>query len=455
MFKASHLASIVNEFETVDFGDKRLQRRLKEIASDLSQSPQSSIPQAAGSWARTKGAYRFFDHPQVSWEGILSGHKEATLERMRGEKVVLMIQDTTGLQYASQQAGSGLGSIGNRGDKALGLWLHTTLVVNEQRTALGIVNVQTWVRDPKRAGIAARRKKRVIEDKESYRWLKSFQESVSLAKELPQTRVINLADREGDIYELFAQAAQSPEVGVLVRARHNRALEGEEKKLLDFVSAQPVAGLSEIVVPRQPGVPSYRAVLEIRFAEVTLKSKKSGAGPLKLWMVEARQHGVSAPKALCWRLITNQPVRDLAAAVEKVNWYRSRWSIEEFHRVLKSGCKAESRQLERVERLRKVLMLDMIIAWRVMELTRAARQQPDSSATPLLTDQEVRVLCVMHEKLAGRSTLTLREAVRAIAQWGGFLARKSDGEPGPMSLWLGLQKLHQYTAAFSRFQTCG
>lgn len=453
MPKASQLGSIANEFKTVNLGDQRLNERLKQIASDLSRSPQSSIPQATGSWARTKGAYRFFDHPEVSPQRILVSHQEATVERMQKEKTVLMVQDTTGLQYASQQAGSGLGAIGGCSDKALGLWLHTTLALNEHGSALGIVDVQSWVRDPKQAGIAARRKERAIEEKESHRWLKSFRESVRVAKQLPESQVINVADREGDIYELFAEAAQSPEVGVLVRARHNRALEQEEKKLLDMVAAQALAGSIEVVLPRKPGMTNGRAVLEIRFAAVTLKAKKEDAQAIKLWVVEARQSGVSAAKMICWRLITNQPVNDLASAVEKVKWYRLRWNIEEFHRVLKSGCKAESRQLERVERLTNVLMVDIIVAWRVMELTRAARQNPDNSATELLTEEEVRVLCTMHEKLVDVTTLTQRQAVRALAQWGGFLARKNDGEPGPMSLWLGLQKLHHYTSAFSRFST--
>ena len=265
----------------------------------------------------------------------------------------------------------------------------------------------------------------------------------------PGSRVINIADREGDIYELFAEATKHPQVGVLVRARHDRRLEKEEKKLWDFISAQPVAGEVEITVPRKPGVASHKALLEIRFAEVVLKGKK-GHPPIKLWIVEAWQSGVSAKKALCWRLITNQPVTDLACAVEKVQWYRLRWRIEEFHRVLKTGCKAESRQLEKVERLKNVLALDMIIAWRILELTRASRQNPEASATELLTEEEVTVLCQMCDKLAGKTSLTLREAVRAIAQWGGFLARKSDGEPGPMTLWSGLQRLHHYTIAFSR-----
>jgi hypothetical protein len=455
MPKASFSDWIEHEFKPVHLGDRRLNQRLQQIVTDLSQNPQATIPQACGSWARTKGAYRFFDHAAVSAEAILAGHQGATLERMTAQKTVLLVQDTTSLHYAGQGPDSGLGKLGNREDQALGLWLHTTLAVAESGTVLGILQAQMWVRDKGKTGVAAWRRQRALADKESRRWLASFEESIRVAGLLPHSRLVNVADREGDIYELFARAAQHPEVGVLVRARHNRRLEQEEKSLWDFMAAQAVAGLVEITVPRKPGVASHQAILEIRFGEVRFK-KKGGTEPLQLWVVEARQGGVSGAKAICWRLLTNQPVTDLAGAGEKVAWYRQRWRIEEFHRVLKTGCQAEARQLEKVERLENALAVDLIIAWRVLELTRASRQNPDAPATELLTEDEVKILCTMCPKLAGRSSLTLREAVRAIAQWGGFLARRSDGEPGPMTLWLGLLRLHDYANAFAIFSnTCG
>jgi len=146
------------EFKHVDIGDRRLNQRLQQIVSDLSQNPQATIPRASGGWARTKGAYRFFDHAAVTPEVILGGHQAATLERLPPQKTVLMVQDTTSLNYACQAADSGLGRLGNRADPALGLWLHTTLAVNEAGTALGLMQAQMWTRDPAQTGVAARRK---------------------------------------------------------------------------------------------------------------------------------------------------------------------------------------------------------------------------------------------------------------------------------------------------------
>lgn len=439
---------VEKEFGSIRWGDARLAHRMKQIATDLSREPQASIPRACGEWSRTKGAYRFFDNDEVTPEAILSGHQKATLERMDYEGVILMVQDTTSLNYASQEQSSGLGLLGD-GGKALGLWLHTTMAFNTAGVALGIMDAQMWARDPVKKGTARFRAERPVAEKESQRWLTSFQESVRLAGLLPQRRIVNIADREADIFELFAQAVEHPNVGVLVRARHDRPLRSEYKNLSGLLANQPAAGMMEVTLPRKPGVSSHQVRFEIRFSPVVVKARQASATELTLWVVEARQMGANADKGICWRLLTNLPVTDLASAVEKVQWYRLRWRIEEFHRVLKSGCNAEGRQLERVERLKRALAVDMIVAWRIMELTRVARQYPERPATELLTEEEVVVLRSMAKKLQAKKLITIYDAVRAIAQMGGFLGRKNDGEPGSMTLWYGLQRLHHYMTAFT------
>ena len=165
----------------------------------------------------------------------------------------------------------------------------------------------------------------------------------------------------------------------------------------------------------------------------------------------------SPRKPLHWRLVTNVPVPDFAAAVERLGWYRKRWSIEEYHRILKSGCGVEQRQLETVERLGKILTLDLLVAWRVLELTRAARQPETLKAREYFGEDELEVLKKWQLKQGKVVNLemTVREAVRLIAQWGGFLARKSDGEPGPMTLWRGLERLSQMTQGYQLAKTCG
>jgi hypothetical protein len=391
---------------------------------------------------------------------VFEPHQVQTGLRMAAHPTVLVVQDTTGLNFADHPATEGLGLLGAGRQGALGMWLHSSLAFAPEGRALGVVAVQRWVRDPKEFGKAARRHERPIEEKESFRWLQSYQATVQCARENPRTQFINIADREGDLYELFALAGQHPGVGVLVRARHERR-DQCGSTLSELLAAQPLAGTLEMEVPRKPGQPARRAWLGVKFTAVTLQppARQSGEPALSLWVVEAQEilPAGSPRKAICWRLVTNVAVRDFASAVERMGWYRKRWSIEEYHRILKSGCGVQQRQLETVERLGKIIMLDLLVAWRVLELTRAARQPETLKAREYFGEDELAVLKQWQLKngQAVNPEMTVREAVRVIAQWGGFLARKSDGEPGSMTLWRGLERLSQITLGYQLAKTCG
>jgi hypothetical protein len=464
MHKASELQSAeqwaIEEFSGAHLPDQRLVKRFVQIGADFARAPAASLPQASGSWQAAKAAYRFFDNERVSAQLLLEPHQVQTGRRMGAHATVLVVQDTTGLNFADHPATEGLGLVGAGRQGALGMWLHSSLAFTPAGAALGVVAAEWWIRDPKECGKAARRHERPIEEKESFRWLKSYQATAACARENPGTRFINLADREGDLYELFALAGQHPEVGVLVRARHERR-DQCGATLSELLAAQPQAGTMEIEVPRKPGQPARTARLEVKFTALTLRPpKRQSAGPpLNLWVVEAQEIlPVGSPrKPLSWRLVTNVRVADFAAAVERIGWYRKRWSIEEYHRILKSGCAVEERQLETVERLGKILMLDLLVAWRVLELTRAARQPETLKAREYFGEDELEVLKRWQLK-NGRTVNvepTVREVVRLIAQLGGFLARKRDGEPGSMTLWRGLERLSQMTQGYQLAKTCG
>jgi hypothetical protein len=271
--------------------------------------------------------------------------------------------------------------------------------------------------------------------------------------------LVNVADREGDIYDLFQQAlgaTEGPAVHLLVRAQHDRQVAHPQKYLWDWLAAQVCAGELEIKVPRKQGQPQRQARLAIRFGVVTLRPPclKEDQPPVSLWAVEACE--VEAPpgaKPICWRLLTTLPVSSLDEAIQKVRWYAQRWQIEVLHKVLKSGCRIEQRQLESTARLRRVLMVDLIVAWRVMSLSKAARQSPEAAASDWLGQDEWQALWCYYQRQARppRRSPSLRQAVRWIAQLGGFLARSGDGEPGPIVLWRGLRQLQSITAAWRRF----
>jgi hypothetical protein len=322
--------------------------------------------------------------------------------------------------------------------------------------ALGLVRVEPWQRPAADFGKAARRGELPIAEKESQRWLNSFTDCVRLAQSSGKTRWVNVADREADIYELFAAAAPHPEVGVIVRARHNRKT-SEGVDLDRVLEATPIAGQITITVPRKPGVSARTAHLDVSYAQVKIKAPKRGCGPeVTLWAIEVRETGKKAG-GIHWRLLSNLPVENLAAAVEKIKWYRLRWQIEEYHRMLKSGCQVEARQLETGARLMNVLAVDMVVAWRVLGLSRIARLSQEQTLEEHFSTEEIKVIKQYRARNGDKNTteLDLREAVRLIARMGGFLGRRGDGDPGAMTLWRGLEALAKMVLGWRLATTYG
>jgi hypothetical protein len=458
-----------HEFARAPLPDQRLVCRLITMATDFALQPTASLPQACGSWAKTKAAYRFFDHDGIAPEDLLVAHVHATVRRAAAHPLVLCVQDTTSLNYATHPQTQGLGPIGNNRDKTIGLFLHSTLALTPTGQPLGLLHAQSWVRSTATFGRSSHDRNRTPRDqKESQKWLDSFKACQTLAPQCPHTTLLNVADREGDLYDLFvaaqapADASAGPPVQLLVRAQHDRQVAHAQKYLWDFLAAQRVGGRLKINVPRTAGQLGRLATLAIRFAPVTLRPPclKEAQPPLTLWAVEARE--TRPPKGatpICWRLLTTLPVESVAAAVEKVRWYAQRWQIEVLHKVLKSGCQVEQRQLETATRLQRVVRVDLIVAWRVLGLCKAGRETPEGLASDWLSPEEWRALtCYMQERAKPpRRAPTLRQAVRWIAQLGGFLGRRRDGEPGPIVVWRGLQQLRAITAAWKRFahKSCG
>jgi hypothetical protein len=426
--------------------DQRLKSRLLTMARDFYERPQANIPQACQSRAKAKAAYRFFDHPETTMEKILDSHYEATLNRITHEKVVLAVQDTTSLNYTAHPATMGLGPI-SKVEGAIGLEMHDTMAFTVEGTPLGLVDVQSWARDPKEFGQNHRRHQRPIEDKESHKWLVSFQKTAEAQKRCPQTMVVSVGDREADIYDLFKLAAKD-ESGpkLLVRAMQDRLLTEEQGHLWAVIAQKSAAGIQVIGVPRQGKRAARQANLEVRFGEVTLQPprRKRSLGEIRLWAILAEEkdapHGVEPLK---WMLLTTLDVSTYEQAIEKLRWYSKRWGIEVYHRTLKSGCQIEQRQLGTADRIETCLAIDLVVAWRIFHLTKLGRETPDVPCTVFFEEVEWKALCcfIKKEPTPPKNPPTLREAIRMTASLGGFLGRKADGEPGTQTLWLGIQRL--------------
>ncbi len=439
------------EWGHASLGDTRLVQRLISLGRDRYAHPQANIPQTCGSRSKTKAAYRFFDHERATLQNLLAPHIEATTKRVGKERVVLAIQDTTSLNYSTHPATENLGPITNIPAGVAGLMLHGTLAVNTEGTPLGLLAAQCWARDPAAYGKKAKRHQLPIEEKESNKWLTSFKAATATAAACPDTTVVSVGDREADIYELFALAAQTPKAPLLlVRAQHDRKLLKEQGRLSEYLSEIPEAGIQEIIVPRKGDRQARTAQLSIRYSQVVLAppTGKNGRTPLSIWAILAEEQGPpEGITPLRWLLLTTAPTESFAKACEHLSWYGQRWTIEVFHRTLKSGCRIENRQLGSANRLEACLAIDLVVAWRIHHLTKLGRETPDVPCSIYFEEAEWKALATFVTKKATDTEKppTLREAIRMVAMLGGFLARKGDGEPGTQSLWLGLQRLDDIT----------
>lgn len=448
----------VREFAQAKLPDQRLKRRLAIMTTAFAQKPTAPIPEACANAGEAKGAYRFVENERIRPVSIREAHHEATLERVTAQPVVLALQDTTALNYSTHPKTKGLGLLGSDSSKVIGLFLHSTLAVTPGGQPLGFLH--NAVRARQKCGLRATRHQRALEQKESHKWIESLEACQALAPRCPKTQLVNVADREGDLYELFVQAANVPaesKVELLVRARHNRKLEDQDRTLWQEVGRQPAAATMTVLVGRHADQPKRIARLQVRFCRVRLKAPngKADQPSIELWAMEARE-GSPVRKGIArihWRLLTTLAVTTAQEAIEKVRWYSQRWQIEVLHKVLKSGCQIEQRQMETAQRLERVLSLDLVTAWRVLALCKAARETPDDPISNWLPDAQWQALCayVYQRAIPPKAIPTVRQAVRWIAQLGGFLARKSDGEPGTKTLWRGLQELNAMTKMWQVF----
>ena len=382
---------------------------------------------------------------------LLQPHYRATQARLRGERVVLAVQDTSSLNYTAHAATEGLGPIGSTAAGPQGLQLHSTLAFNVQGIPLGFIDVQCWARDPDEFGKKAKRHRVPIEDKESYKWLKSFTATAAAQASCPRTMLVSVGDREADIYELFEHAAAHPEgPKLLVRAEHNRKLQDEQLRLWQTMQARSVDAVQVLQVPRQGSRAARQARMDIRYAAVSLVAPAGHKGPaLAVWAVLAQEQDAPAGvKPLEWMLLTTVAVSSFEQACEKLMWYSRRWGIEVLHRTLKSGCRIEQRQLGQADPTRSLPGDRSGRGLAHLPPVQARTRRPQAPCTVYFEDAEWKALMVFMTKKPAAPTQppTLREMIRRVATLGGFLGRKGDGEPGTQTLWLGLQRLDDIVA---------
>jgi hypothetical protein len=450
------------EFGGASLGDRRLGQRLVEAATAIAEQPGRSFSEiAGGDWAAVKGYYRFIDKPDdsaVTMENILHPHRERTVQRMKGHQTVLCIQDGTDLDFSSLTECTGLGIIGTNqtGAKTAGLHLHTTLATTTAGLPLGVLRSQCVAPVARSKADKRRRESIPIEEKKTFGWVEALRDCQELAPALPDTRLVNVMDREADFFELFDAQRQNPGVDVLVRARHDRKTTTGEN-LFDLVTQGPIEGELDVEVHRQSARPKKSkqkarekraprvANLSLRYRRVELKPSRHlpDHEPLSLWVIEALEESPpEGVKPLHWILLTTIEIDSVEKAKECIRWYCARWRIEDWHRVLKSGCRIERFAHKTVDRLRRAIAINLVVAWRVMVMTLLRREEPELPADVVLSELEIEVINAFAEKARHLKPAThLGDTVQLVARLGGYLARSNDPPPGHQMMWRGFVKL--------------
>jgi Transposase DNA-binding/Transposase Tn5 dimerisation domain len=470
---------IVDEMKTVDLKDRRLDKRLCAVLGQLAAHPTVSIPAACGGRAEMEAAYRLFDNENVNFDNILQPHQEATRRRIGGQSVVILAQDTTEVDLTRpEQQVHGAGPLGEASH--WGALLHVLHAFTPDGTPLGTLHAQTWVRDdapPRRQTLThAQRVATPLEEKESYRWVVALRRAREEAQSQPQTRMVCVADSEADIYELIAEGMSEPRVAEwIVRAGQNRALHaenpGEEVEtayLREQLLDQPVLFTKTIDIRgrkakvscstrgrEQPRV-SRKAEMDVRATRVTLRPPWRPGHKLPVVSVnvvlvrEANPPDGDIPVE--WLLLTSLPVDNVEAVRQVVEYYCVRWMAEVFFRTLKSGCRAEERRFETIDRQLRCLAVYLIVAWRTLYVCRLGRACPEISCEAIFEPAEWKsVYRVVQREPPPPKPPSLSKMVRMVAQLGGYVDRPRRDPPGPQTVWLGLQRMHDFALCWELF----
>jgi hypothetical protein len=469
---------VIDEMETVNLSDRRLNERLRRVLSQLGERPTASIPAACGGNAEMTAAYRLFDNEKTTFDNILEAHVNATRRRIAAQPTVILAQDTTEIDLTRpEQPVRGAGPLD--GDTRKGALLHLLHAFTPDGTPLGTVGAMAWTRGPEIVCASLTRAERAaipIEEKESYRWVATLRHARQIAHACPQTKCLCVADSEADIYECLVEGmAESGGLRWIVRASQDRALSKKdgadaspERLLRDRVLREPVLFTQTIQVRgrrvkiacekrsrRQPRQ-SREAEVSVRAAQVTLraplrKDRKLPNVTLNAVLV-CEENPPDGDEPVEWLLLTDLPIGNADEVRQIIEYYCLRWMIEVFFRVLKSGCRVEDRRFEELDRFLTCLAVYLIVAWRTLYVCRLGRSCPEISCEAVFEPTEWKAAWkVIHREDPPHDAPSLAKMVRLVAQLGGYVNRKRSDPPGPQTVWLGLQRIHDFALCWKMF----
>lgn len=457
------------ELNDCKFKDGRIKKRCLSLLENFWHAVGKPIPLACQDWSNTKAAYRFLSNSRVSEDKIMQGHFSATQQRFKNTKgSILLLQDTTEFSYQREDTvaigitklvNSGKDKLGrNRLHTVCGILMHTSLAVTTDGLPLGITAIKFWTRD-KFKGTNSLKKKinptRVpIDKKESIKWLENLSHSTSLLND--PGRCIHVGDRESDIYELYCLAKEL-KTHFLVRTCVDRLVGDGDHTIADEMNYIKVKGVHRFEMTTRSG--KFEEVfLDIKYKLIKVlppigKRKKYPTVNLTIIHAEERKSPRNRDKII-WKLITDLKIKTNPEAIEKLYWYSLRWKIETFHKILKSGCKAEESKLRTAQRLTNLISVLCIISWRILWMTMLNRTFPRTCSNLVFTENEIHILSgCSRNKFNNRS---LADCILQLAKLGGYLGRKSDPPPGNMVLWRGLTRLIDIQIGYAMaIENCG
>jgi hypothetical protein len=483
---------VEREFQGLEFGDKRLDYRLKLCVSQAARMGEST-PDRARSKADLKATYRLVDNPKVSMDEILSQHNQSTRKRCATHTRVYLAQDTTEVDVTKpRQRVQGAGPLGT--DKRQGFFYHPLYAITQVGLPLGAVDQVIWTRDLKSLEVsskerAAERKRACFEEKESCRWLEMMQSGEQLARSLPGTNFVIVSDSESDIGELLCEANDLPDnYDFIIRQCHPHLI----VSATESAAGQSIQGASvdealsqahwrgrrtvSVVEREAPALPddkkrvrrqartSREAVLRIRAITVTIAGpRRAGGGslePVTINVVEALEENPPEGEApIRWVLFTTLPIQTVEDIEMVLDGYCKRWAVELYFKTLKSGLKIEDMKYETLDRYLVAFSMLTVVAWRVEYLKGATRSDPESSCEKYFTPGEWMAIMIflIRRPVDPTKAPTMKAFMTSIAQLGGYINKKSQGPPGSRTIWRGMSRFETIVEAYAAFNqmTCG
>jgi len=438
------------QFGTAQLGDRRRTRRLVHSAMKIALHPQKSFNQVFD-WNELRGFYNLCNRDETDYQAVLQPHWEHTRQAMRQHALVLVVHDTTELDFSSHLKLTGAGQIGN--EHGRGFLQHNSLaIVPAGRQVLGLAYQQLKARQPAPEGESAYQRKRRA--RESDLWSEGIRASGPAPKGCTW---VHVCDRGSDDYEAM-RAARALGHHFLFRAAQNRlvyvsAAHDRQAYVLDYARSLPSAGGDQVDIPGRGGRPARTAMVSLAAAPVWLPApagtpQRRSQPILAAWVIRIWEANPPADvtEPLEWILWCSVPTQTLEELKQRRDWYCLRWLAEVYHHIEKNGCSEEDRRFETAEAMAPCLALLSVVAVRVFQLRSALDHQPEASAEQVGSATEIEVVRRVSRHKGAR--FTVRDFVRGVAKLGGFLGRKSDGEPGALTLWRGYQRLQDMLAGF-------